>query len=110
MVAKEKKILARTLLVIWSFWKPFKKILETILVSRLYEQSQNLPEVGGDSLPPGKVTPPPSTLMYSFHFYVMIKGIVKSLVIWSFWMAFKRIQETISNISHPYEYIGCVEA
>ena len=84
-------------LVIWSFWKPFKKILETILVSCLYEHSQNLPEVEGDSLPQGKV-PPPSTLMYSFHFYVMIKGIEKSLVIWSFWMAFKRIQETISHI------------
>ena len=41
-------------LVIWSFWKTFKKILETILISRLYEHSQNLPEVEGDSLPQGK--------------------------------------------------------
>ena len=29
----------------------------------------------------------------------MIKGIEKSLVIWSFWMPFKRIRETIFHIS-----------
>ena len=30
---------------------------------------------------------------------VMIKGIEKSLVIWSFWMPFNRMLETISFIS-----------
>ena len=48
-------------LVIWSFWKPFKKILEIILISRLYEHSQNLPEIEGDSLPKEKVSPSPPT-------------------------------------------------
>ena len=92
-------------LVIWSFGKPFKKILETILMSHLYKHSHNLPAVEGDSLPWGKVSaPPPHThtlnLYVLFHFYVMMKGIEKSLlVIWSFWTPFKRILETISHIS-----------
>ena len=32
----------------------------------------------------------------------MIKGIEKSLVIWSFWMPFKRMLETISPISSQW--------
>ena len=43
--------------------------------------------------------PPPYNPHVCFHFNVMIKGIEKSLVIWSFWMPFKRILKTISRIS-----------
>ena len=52
---------------------------------------------GGGTIYPG-VKCPPLNPHACFHFYVMIKGIEKSLVIWSFWMPFKRILETISHI------------
>ena len=75
-------------LVIESFWKPFKKVLETIspisslCTVRIYMQHT------GDTLPHGKVSPPPPpqkkkkpSCMLSFLCYD--KGIEKSLVIWS---------------------------
>ena len=52
-----------------------------------------------DNLTQGKVPPPPINPHVCFHFYVMIKGIETSLVIWSFWMPFKSILKTISHIS-----------
>ena len=83
-------------LVIWSFWKPFKRILEIILISRLCEHSQNLPAVGGDSLPRGKVSTCPQQHSCTLSFVVMIKGIENSLVIWRYWKQFL--------LSHPYEH------
>ena len=55
--------------------------------------------VEGDSLPRGKLSPPHLNPHVCFHFYLMIKGIEKGLVIWSFLMPLKRILETISHIS-----------
>ena len=84
-------------LVIWSFWLPFKRMLETISpISSLKKVSR----CGGGTIYPGvKCPPPPANPHVCFHVYVMIKGIEKSLVIWSFWMPFKRMLETISPIS-----------
>ena len=60
-------------LVIWSFWKPFKRILEPFLLSRPPEHRQNLPAAAGDTLPRGEVssTPQPSCILSFF----MIKGL-----------------------------------
>ena len=54
-------------------WKQF-------LLSRPYEVSQYLPAVEGDNLPRGKVSPTPLSLHVCFHFYIMTKGIEKSLL------------------------------
>ena len=62
---------------------------------------------GGGNLSWGKVSPlqlNPHDVC--FHFYVMIKGIEKSLVIWSFQMPFKRILETISHFLVSRSYGG----
>ena len=66
-------------------WKQFR-------LSRPYEHSR-----GGGAIYPRVKCPPPNPHV-CFHFYVMIKGIEKSLVIWSFWMHFKRILKTISHL------------
>ena len=92
-----------SLLVIWSFWTPFKRILETISLSCPYEHSQNLPVVEKDTLPWGKGSrphPPPSCML---SFLCYDKGNKKSLVIWSFWKPFKKILETILMSRH-YEH------
>ena len=62
-------------LVIWSFWMPIKRILETILipVSGPNEHSTNFPVVEGDTLPRSNVSPPLNPCV-CFHFYVLIKG------------------------------------
>ena len=95
----EKSLLG--ILSFWSFWTPFKRILETISpISSLWTESEFTCGRGGLSTP-GKVSlpPPPFYPYVCFHFYVMIKVIEKSLVIWSFWKSFNRILKTISPIS-----------
>ena len=48
---------------------PSRGYSKQFLLSRLYEHSQYLPVVEGDSLTQGKVPPPhPSILMYAFIF------------------------------------------
>ena len=49
-------------LVIWSVWKPFKRYWKQFHISHPYEQNQNLAVVERDTLPQGKVSPPPSPL------------------------------------------------
>ena len=67
----------------------------------------NIVNGGGYNLPRAKVSPrPPPNPHVCFHFYVMIKGIEKSLVIWSVWMPLKRMLETISPISSLKKSIG----
>ena len=59
---------------------PSRGYWKQVLISRPYEHSQYLPVVEGDSLPQAKV----SSLLnphVCLHFYVMIKGNEKSLVI-----------------------------
>ena len=69
--------------------------LGLLFQSFLKWKPRNWAKAVGETLTQGSV-PQPSCL---FHFYVMIKGIVNSLVIWSFWKPFKRILETFSPIS-----------
>ena len=79
-------------LVIWSFWMPFKRSLETI--SGPYEHSK----WGGGRGRGGTIYPrvkcPPLNPHVCFHFNEMIEGIEKSLVIWSFQNA---LQEDTGN-------------
>ena len=84
-------------LVIWSFCMPFKRMLETISpISSPMNIVNRGVGAGGTIYPRVMFHPQPSCML---SFYVMIKGIEKSLVIWSFWMPFKRMLETISHIS-----------
>ena len=66
------------------------KISRPYLVSSA-EQTGKRKVWGGGTIYPGAKCPPPLNPHVCFHFYVMIKGIEKSLVIWSFWMRFKRM-------------------
>ena len=63
-------------MVIWNFWKPFKRIWETISpILSLWTVWIYLQQRG--TLPQGKVPPPPPHPLnphVCFHFYVMIRG------------------------------------
>ena len=85
-------------LVIWSFWMPFKRILEPIshFWSLWIIQSEFTCGRGGHSTR-GKVSPPPPLPSCMLSFLCYAKGNEKTLVIWSVWKPFKRILETISH-------------
>ena len=92
-------------LVICSYWKLFKRILETFVLSRPYGYSQYLPVVAGvgDNLPRGKVSPHPLNPHAFFHFYVMIKGMGS---VWLFEVSENPSRGYLKQflLSGPYEH------
>ena len=97
-------------LAIWSIWKPFKRILETISpISSLWTQSEfymqrKLYPGGNCSLPPPATSPPATSQMSCMlSFWCYDKGIEKSLIIWSSKIPSRGCWKQFL-LSHPYEH------
>ena len=81
-------------------WNNFSYLIPMNIVSVAGVWGERGVWMGGGDLPQGKVFPPPHLNPHvRFHFYVMIKGIEKSLVIWKFLNALQDGARNISPIS-----------